>query len=168
MYQVGDFIIYGNNGVCKVTAVGTLPKLGMERDKQYYTLLPLYNNQTIYTPVDTKVFMRPVITKQQAQELIREIPQINEDIIADRNRNDLSEKYRDLMRSHDCKDLIQLIKAVYVKNKKTEESGKKLGQVDINYRRKAEELLYGELAVALDIPRENVLDYIDETIKMVS
>ena len=43
----------------------------------YTHLQNLFNGETIYTPVDTKVPMRPLITPQQANELIEAIPQLD-------------------------------------------------------------------------------------------
>ena len=42
--------------------------------------------------------------------------------------------------------------------------GRKMTAVDAKYARIAEDSLYGELAVVLDMPREKVADYISEQI----
>ena len=65
------------------------------------------------------------------------------------------------MFSHDCEDLVRLIKTVYFKSKKQAEKGKKPSQTDQHYMKRAEELLNGELAVALDIKYEDVPEYIE-------
>ena len=40
MYQIGDYLVYGFEGVCRVEDIGS-PKLsGISRDKLYYTLAP--------------------------------------------------------------------------------------------------------------------------------
>ena len=64
------------------------------------------------------------------------------------------------MRSYDCSQLVQLIRAIYAKEKNAVEKGKHLGQVDERSMKRAKEMLHGELAVALDIPVEQVEDYI--------
>jgi CarD family transcriptional regulator len=57
MFAVGDKIIYNENGVCTVEAVG--PDSGMgSGNRLYYTLSPMVGTGTFYAPVDTKVFMR--------------------------------------------------------------------------------------------------------------
>ena len=85
MFETGDLIIYGNSGVCKVAQVGTPNVKAFDQTKLYYTLQPLYSTETIYTPVDTDVFMRPVISRSQAEELIHQIPSIREVVCKDRN-----------------------------------------------------------------------------------
>lgn len=165
MYQPGDRIIYSSEGVCCVEQIGPLDLSEANKDKLYYTIQPLYRSGKIFVPVDTKVFMRPIISRQEADDLIRRIPDIEGEVYENRNLRMLNEHYQSLLQSHDCEDMLQLIKAVYTKQKENIAMGKKPGLVDERYMKRAEDILYGELAVALDIPRESVLDYITKTIE---
>lgn len=75
MYQKGEYIIYGNTGVCRVEDVAVPDNIPIkEKGALYYKLSPVYGAGSIYIPVDTEVFMRPVLTKAQANELIDKIP----------------------------------------------------------------------------------------------
>ncbi len=67
--------------------------------------------------------------------------------------------------SHDCEDLVQLIKTVYTKKKVLEKSGKKTGKTDQTYMKRAKQLLYEELSIALDIPVADVEAYITRCIE---
>ena len=165
MYETGDLIMYGNEGVCKVEAVGVpdIPIMGTKR--VYYTLLPQYQDGKIFTPVDTKTFMRRVITKEKAEKLIADIPSVKAEIYENNNMRFLSEHYQSFFDSHQCSDLLKLIRDVYLKACDAKEHGKKLNQVDEKYMRRAEELLHGELAVALGIPKEEVKDYIMRSVE---
>lgn len=157
MYQSGELIVYGGHGVCRVEQVAPAKEAG---GKPYYTLKPLYGTETIYIPVDTHVFMRSIITRQEAEELVRQIPFIQEDICSSRKPAELKNHYEECLQTHDCHDLVQLMKGVYVKNRRAEDGGRRPGQVDMRYGKRAEELLYGELAAALNIPKEKVEQYI--------
>ena len=64
------------------------------------------------------------------------------------------------MRTHDCDDLVQLIKTIYGKNRERTAQGKKPARTEAEYMKRAEELLHGELAAALDIPYDEVQPYI--------
>lgn len=75
------------------------------------------------------------------------------------------EQYQKLLSSHDCADLVRLIKTIYVKQQNDQAAGRKGGQVEERYRKRAEETLYGELAVALEIPKDSVEAYIRQTIE---
>ena len=160
MYQAGEFIVYGTSGVCRVEAVGK-PPFDTEEDKLYYTLAPVSGTETIYVPVDSSVFTRPVISRAQAEQLIRTIPTIELDGFASHSMRMSSEHYQAVLQSHDCRELVQLIKTVSAKSRR---SGRRVSQVDQRYRKRAEDLLHGELAVALGIPLSEVQPYIAHTI----
>lgn len=168
MFQVGELIIYGGEGVCRVEAVGPISMFDAKKDKPYYTLVPVYRVGKIYTPVDTTVLMRPILSKQEAEELIRKIPEIEESTYTERNPRVLGAFYQEIIRSHNCTDMIRLIKTAYKKSQARRARGAKPGQVDERYMKRAEELLYGELAAALDIPREEVGRYIAQTVSLSS
>ena len=159
MYQIGELIVYGGHGVCRVEQVGPGEGTG---EKLYYTLKPLYSTEPIYVPVNARVFMRPILTRQQAEELVRQIPSIREDICLSRRPSELKNHYETCLQRHDCHDLVQLMKGIYVKTRRAEDDGRRPGQVDARYGKRAEELLYGELAAALGIPRTEVEEYIAE------
>lgn len=164
MYQAGDLIMYASTGVCRVQRVGTLD--GNPKDStQYYTLDPVFDTETIYTPVDTKLFMRPVMTKEQAQALIVRIPDIPHDVCGGCDGKLLSERYRACLNTHKNDDLIRLIKSVYLKNEGAIKAGRYMGQVDQQYMKRAEKLLYGELAVALGMDIDQIEPYIKKCIE---
>ena len=165
MFQPGDLVVYGSSGVCRVIQVGTLEGKSADPSREYYTLQPMFEAERIYTPVDSGVFMRPAMTKEQAQDLIRQIPFIQEDLCTERNPTNLRVHYEASLQSHQCKTLVSLIKGIRHKCRETERKGRKMGQVDQRYRKKAEGLLHGELAIALGIPREEVEDYIHSALE---
>lgn len=166
MYQPGDLIIYGGEGVCRVESVGPLALSDVKSDKLYYTLQPLYRSGTVFAPVEGKVFMRPVIGREEAEALVRAIPDIEESHLEGRNLRMAGEYYQKMMDSHNCADLVQLIKTIYVRQQSAQAAGRKGGQVDERYRKRAEDTLYGELAVALGIPKDEVEAYIYKEIEM--
>ena len=152
MFQKGDLIVYGNMGVCRVEAVEAPAGLpGAGEKKLYYKLDPVYETGTVYIPVDAKVFMRPILTHAQAEALIGRIPEIEENPCGGKDQQMLAEHYRSLMRTHDCDDLVQLIKTIYGKNRERTAQGKKPARTEAEYMKRAEELLHGELAAALGI-----------------
>lgn len=166
MYQVDDLIVYGNHGVCRVAEVGT-PKVPVaDRNRQYYTLRPAYQReQVIYAPVDNnKTVMRPILTKQEADDLIEEIPKLNTVWIASEKEREA--QYKATIRTCDCKELVRMIKTLYERKRERVQSGKKVPVVDERYFHQAEEQLCGELAIVLKIPKEEVSGYIAECAKL--
>ena len=164
MYQVGDLVIYGGSGVCRVTGVGRPALSGLDRQRCYYTLSPLYGTETIYAPVDTKVPMRPILSRAEAEKLIRALPGIRRLTIENGNLRLAARQYQEAFCPSDCVSLVRLMKAAYSKNSSARQSGKKPGQLDEKYRRRAETLLYGELAAALGITPDEVPQYIQHTL----
>lgn len=161
MFQAGQLIIYGSTGVCRVEQVcGAKEVPGGDPRRQYYCLRPIHATEVIYTPVDAKVFMRPVVSKEEAHSIIQRIPDIRACVYDNRNLKLLSDHYQQSLSSHDCDDLVGLIKSVYAKKQTVQKTGRKLGQTDQRYMKRAEELLYGELSAALEIPYDEVQPYI--------
>lgn len=168
MYEIGSLLIYDTTGVCRVEDVGVPVGLPVsDKSKKYYRLTPVFGSGNIYIPVDTNVFMRPVISREEAEDLIRKIPEIREDICESHNLKILEDHYKASFSSHECEDLIRLIKTVYVKRKNMERNGKKAGKTDQQYMKKAKALLHEELAIALGIPVDQVEAYIAETIENI-
>lgn len=93
MYQVCELIVYGGTGVCRVEAVATPQQRGPEAGRQYYLLKPLYQDGTIRIPVDSKVFMRPVISRQEAEALIDAIPGMHAEACHERNFTQLAARF---------------------------------------------------------------------------
>lgn len=162
MFQTGDLIIYGSTGVCEVTDIGQSKFPG--EDQLYYTLSPRYSSETIYIPVDSPVFMRHVISREQAESLIGQIPNVRENTVHGDHRQ-VAEQYEASLKTHDCTELLRLIKTTYLKTRRCVQSGRKPGQTDQRYLKRAETQLYGELAVALGIQPDEVKGYIENSVR---
>ena len=165
MFATGDLIVYGGTGVCRVEGVETPKMKGTDGKRQYYMLKPLYQDGTIMIPVDTKIFMRPVISAKEAEALIDMIPSVRAEAYHDRNFTQLAAHYEQSIGTHDCSDLVELIMSIYAKKQYVESQNRKFGQVDARYMKRAENLLYGELSVALDMPMDDVRGYISERVR---
>lgn len=166
MFQIGELILYGNTGICRIEAIGPRENAPLaDRTKEYYTLAPVHGDGVIYAPVDTAAFMRPILKREEALELINRIPQIQAEPFATRDQRLLSEHYRAFFETHNCEDLLQLICNIYAKGQSLSHSGKKMGATDQQYMKRATNLLHGELASALEIPLEEVEAFIAEKLK---
>ncbi len=166
MYQTGELILYGGTGVCRVADIVARKFSRTEPEKLYYVLTPLYQSGTITTPVDNnKVFTRPVISRDEALALIDEIPQITVEAYHNQNLQQLENHYKHELESHDCMDLLRLTMSTYQKKYEREQAKLKFGAVDRRYMERAEELLFGELAVALDIARDDVRTFIEDRLQ---
>lgn len=164
MFAVGDYIIYGNHGVCRVDKIGTVSLSMADKNKEYYTLCPVYKNDAVvYAPVENpKSIIRPILTKEEAEELINEIPSL--DIVWIGNDKERELQYKAALRSCDCKELIRIIKTLYQRKMDRIKDGKKVTVVDERYFRQAEEQLYGELAFVMGMEKDSVSEYLKNRI----
>ena len=165
MFRKGEFVVYGNSGVCEVIDIGTMDMPGAARGKQYYTLLPLYSNGSrIYTPVDNeKIAMRHVLSKEEALAFVEQIPEIEPLRVGDEKKRE--EIYSQRMKTCNYIEWTKIIKTLYLRRQSRLEGGKKLASVDERYLKMAEDSLYGELAVALDIEKGDVEKFITSHIE---
>ena len=165
MYCIGEKVVYETTGVCEITDIRKLTMRQADKGAQYYVLRPVRQGGTIYCPVNSeKVFMRPVISKKEAEEIIDSIPGIDAEAYENANLQLLSKHYRDILKTHDCARILELTMSIFLKKQDVSQRNKKLGQVDEAYMKQAEELLFSELSEALGIPFEGVGDYISERI----
>lgn len=164
MYKKGEYVIYGSSGVCQVGDVTTLNLDNVPKDREYYVLFPKNNGGTIYVPVDVaSTKMRKVITKEEADHLIKKISTIQPIEIGDEKF--LEEIYKKCIRSNECIEWIRLIKCIYDRKQLRISEGKKMTATDERYMYMAEEALYSELGTALNMDKEQVLEYIIKEIE---
>ena len=160
MFAQGDLVVYGGEGVCRVEGVGTPATTGIDKTKMYYTLSPLYRTGQVMTPVDTGVLMRPVMTKAEAAAFLKELPQLPPEGPDGATQRFAKEHYHAIVTSYDCRRMAAMIKYTCQRRRWAQQHGRKISQLDERYLRRAEEQLYGELAVALGIDRQEVCGYI--------
>jgi len=166
-FQIDDYVVYGGSGACVIEDICVPDIKGLDKSKQYYMLRPLYTNgSTIFSPIDNdRVIMRRVITKEEAQELIARIP--SAETIWDDSEKAREEKYLQALHTYSCYEWIRIIKTLYLRMEERVQQKKSVGEKDQRFLRMAEDLLYGELAVPLEIPKDQVKDYILEQVRLL-
>lgn len=165
MFEVGDYVVHGNNGVCKVEAIQPMDGIGADRKRIYYTLVPLYSSGSrLFVPTDsTKVVTRAVMTKKEVNKLLEEWDEI--DTFWVDNDKKREEIYKEALRSCDSRQWVKLIKTSYQRNQSRLKRGKKATTSDERYLHMAEESLFGELAIPLGMTRGEAEDYFIEKIR---
>jgi len=156
MFSVGDKIIYGENGVCTVDKIAPLDMSGSSADKLYYHLSPLIGTGTYFTPVDSSAFMRPVISREEAEALIASIDSIEPAICTDTRFNHVDAFYKELFKQHTCEALVAIVKGL--KGRMTEKKTKS-SRAETTMKR-AKDILHSELSIALGIEITEVEAYI--------
>lgn len=164
MFEKGEYVVYGTKGVCCIQDIGHVDLPGVERDKLFYILHPVQDNHgTVYLPIDsTKAVIRRVMTAEEAKELLQEIPSIEELVIPSEKQRESS--YKEALRTCSTRSWVSMIKTLYLRRNKRLAAGKKVTSLDERYLRAAEHELYGELSVALGVPKEDLEPKLKEAI----
>jgi CarD family transcriptional regulator len=149
MLEPDSYIVYKQQ-VCKVK--GIIEKY--YRDRDYYYLVPVTNEKLkIMLPVDQKDKTRPLMSEEEALQLINEIPKIAPLEIHSRN---LKDSYQELFERDDPVKMVQIIKTTYLRSQSRIASNKKITTSDETYFEKAEDYLFSELAIVLDKSVEEI------------
>lgn len=160
LFNIGDTVVYGAQGICKISGFDT--KTIGKVDVKYYVLKPIFNENTaVFVPVENATLtakMKSVLTKSQAKELILKIENI--DVIKFSGENQKREQYKVVLSSNEREKLISLIKTIRLERDTRRENGKKLNINDEQTLRKAEALLYNELAFVYNVEPDDVKNII--------
>lgn len=164
MFEVGDYVVYGTSGVCRVEAIEPMQLSRNSKKELYYTLDPIYDKgSTVFTPIsNTKIVIRPIVSAQDANKLIDNIKSI--DLLWIRDEKKREDYYKEALKTCDCTEWVKIIKTLYLRKKERKAEGKKVTFSDENYLHLAEQNLYGELAIALGMKKDQIEEYIEERI----
>ena len=165
-YEIGDFVSKSVTGICKIENILYLNPQDEKNDKLYYLMKPVEDEkEKIYVPVSSSDSrLRLCLTKEEAWNLIERIPDIP---TAWTNNEKMREQnYKEAVRANNPEALVAIIKMIYQRKQKRLAQGKKCTATDARYFQIAENLLYMELGVALEKPKQEIcktiIDYIDQ------
>ena len=146
-----DYIVYRKE-TCKI----------IEKEDGYYTLVPVNDTSIKYkVPVDSN-FLKKVITKEEIDRLLLEIPEIN---TIDLGEKQIEQEYKELMKSGTHEDLVKIIKTSYLRNQIRILNNKRISEIDDEYFKRAEKYLYEEIGIVLNLSFENTKEYIINKLK---
>ena len=148
MFNIGDYIVYGHNGICRVLDITHPDISGIDNNRLYYVLMPQKTKASrLFCPADdNNISIRSVVTEQEARDLIQNSKNIEPlEISNDKTRDD---SYKKAIKSSDLRQWVMVIKTLLIRKKEREKCGKKITATDERYLKIAEEGLYSELALA--------------------
>lgn len=151
MFKINDYVVYKKD-VCKVTDIKEY------MGKKYYTLTPVEDSSLkINVPIDNEL-LRATLSKEDVMKVIDLIK--NVDVISISNEKYLDQEYKRLLETGKYEDLISVIKTTYLRNQERLNEKKKISEIDKKYFDIAESKLYDELAVPLNMTKEEVKEFI--------
>lgn len=165
MFKVGDTVLYGATGVCKIDSA-VIREIGREK-KEYLVLLPISQEKsTVFVPTDNPVLlqkMRKILSKKEIGDIIESVSSLPDIWEEDEVRR--RERYSEIICGGDRKQIVLLIRTLYTVRNMRQAEGKRLHMVDERYLSEAERLLCDEFSVVLGIERSQVVPYIIEKTK---
>lgn len=157
MWAENELVVHESAGVCRITGITKMNR----PQREYYVLEPLYDrNSTLYVRVDSETSpLRPVMTREQALTLINQLPQMQ--MLQFNSMNEEKQRSASILQSGDQLQLAQLAKTMrHIQERRR--SSKNAYATDRGILRQAERLLYGELAVSLDLNVDGVEGFISQ------
>ena len=157
-YNVGDYIVHESSGVCQVVEISEMALSGRGSEKMYYSLEPVYQTGAqVITPVESKVRIRDVHTKDEMQKLMDSA--LDLPVVKEQNVRVLGDIFKEMMQQFDPRPLASVVKTVYLREQIRMASGKKIMSSDEKVMAIAGRKLFEEMAFAL----ESDLDTVQKT-----
>lgn len=167
-YKVNDKVVHKNGGVFFIESTKKMT-VG-EEDKTYFCLKPVFmdaqrSNLTIYVPRDkSNEILRPILSKEQATELLKWLKYIEPRWYKDlKTRRD---KFSALLMNGSTEDMCIVLKSLYVQQKNITEDSKGLHLMDYDYFMKIKCNIVEELALSLNLTKEEVEKVIDDNMML--
>lgn len=164
MFNIGDLLFYGTNGVCRVSEICSSP-FDSSDTRSFYKLTPIAENSSlvIYTPVDnTQVVMRSLISKDEAEALVARLSAIEKITVSiEKHRKDA---YREAIRDGNPDGFVKIIKTVRERRAVFRKTRRRVPDLDNDFEHTAKNCLYGELSAVLGICREEIHRIVLESI----
>lgn len=159
MFEVGQYVVKANTGLCRITGT-VLYGLPEEEKKLYYSLeLAGDKKGTCLVPVDSeKSNMRPVMSKPEAQDLLEKVSEIRYFTAVQEKLRE--QGYRDVIKSNDPVLIVGLIKTLYSRGNERKLQGKHVTALDERYSHIAESMLYPEITLVLGAAEERIKEQI--------
>lgn len=166
MYQLKEYVNYGELGVCQITAVGPQPELNPTQ--LYYTIKPLeHPENTIYLPAkkaDQSSSIRRIISAETALRLLEELPGLQ--VIEEHNRKEKQYALEKAMKTHTCMEWCRVLKTLYSSKVQALASARKKSSTEELLWKTAEECLVGELSFTLGESKEDIKKRIWDSLKI--
>ena len=160
MFEIGEHIVYGTSGICRVEEICRSP-YDKDDARNFYLLIPVYNptSATIYTPVDNeRVPMRRLMTREEIEVLISAIPQIEMvQVPVEKQRREI---YRNTIGALRPEGYVSVMKTVEHRREVLTAARKHFPVSDIEYGQVAKHMLYSEFAQVLGMAENDVEAYI--------
>lgn len=160
MAEVGQVVLYGAEGVCRISEICRM-KVGHKRE-EYYVLRPIHREgATVFVPLNNEALlskMRPLLTVEEIHGLMEQVAGETPFWIEESGERKV--EYQRILQGSDRLELLRMIRGLYLRRDALRQRGKYLRGSDEQMLRDAEKILNDELSLVLEIDRREVPEYI--------
>lgn len=154
MYQTGDAVLYGNNGICRIREITRMESCGMVDD--FYVLKPVSSEATtVFVPLGSEILlsrMHPLLSPDAMRDLLDGLGAAAPIWVENENQRKLL--FRDIMNSGDRLAIARVFLTLKSMREEREKKGKHLRVSDERAYRETERIFCDELALVLGWSRE--------------
>lgn len=155
MYNIGQKVLYGANGVCVIDGV-TEKKIGRSK-LEYYVLKPMGSSgSTLFIPTANETLigkLRSVLTPGQIESALESsLPEEWED-----DKQLRLEGFRNIIARADFSELISLIRTITEHARAVQQKGKRLHVADEKILKEAEKMVCEEIETVLGVDKEEAV-----------
>lgn len=165
MYQVGNQVVYGAHGVCRV--VDQEERIVDRKRVTYLVLEPVgQEGSRFLVPTHNASAMskvKHILTKEMLEAMLG-----SEEVRANgwiQDENQRKQTYRELLASGDRAKLMQMVRTLHRHKEEQAAAGRKVHMCDDNFLRDAEKLLLSEVSVVMELDQEQAKKYIRDKLK---
>lgn len=160
MYRIGDLLIYGIHGVCRVT---DLEKQIINKQESVYLVLEPVEQPgaRFLIPTHNEAAMAklwPVLPAQELETLLRSHQIRRNAWISDENQR--KQHYRDMVSRGNRESFLAALYMLYCHKKEQSAIGRKLHICDENFLKDAEKRVAGEISAAMNLDPQESRDYL--------
>ncbi len=161
-YEVGQYVVYGTNGICMVDNIEQMSFTANQPKEMYYVLRQNKNRATqFFVPLKNEALlskMREPMQREDIEDILMGLSDNDVNWIGD--RRDRAEYFKEILSEGVSGRLLNMITCIYEKKRELARIGKKISISDQTILKTAEKLVQEEFAWALEIDPEEVPAFI--------
>ncbi len=156
MFEVGSYVVYRAEGVCKISDIRTESFGAIGGKEQYYILTPQNDpKSTVFVPVNNEVLcamMRKLLSPEEIYELCSSVANVRHEWIPESRVRNV--KFKEIFSVGDRRELIILINTLTEQIDQMLLEGKRPTGTDENALRRAKQMLFAEFSTTTNISTE--------------
>ena len=160
MYEIESVVMHITNGICKIKDIQE-KSFTQNINQKYYVLQPVFETgTTLFVPIENNpARIRTLLTKEEINGMMQTLanqqdkPWINDD-------NHRLSHFKTVLKNGNQQEILSMLHTIYLKQIQKKQSGKKLRFTDERVKNAAEKLVQQEFSYVLQIPQEEVPDWI--------